>query len=149
MVAYPKHPAMKAAAAVAQNGRDATRAHARLDNVESVSSKQTSDISTNAANVTTAQNGVNTNTTSITTLNSNLGSSAHQAFLGTLTQMAHISGAGGGFSHSGVGTLGSPPTASEFNSLNGAFNNLVDGVNNLVTIFNAVCSELSGGNYMA
>lgn len=142
MTTFPRHPAQKAPAAIADHGRQVTRAHARLDEVESVQSKQTNDISTNAAatatntsaiatantNITTAQTGVNTNATNLSATDSRLGGSSHETYLGTLIQAT----APGTPSHSGVGTVSGTVTAAEYNSLNTAYNNCADTVTALI-----------------
>lgn len=135
MTRFPKPPAVKAPTAIASNGREATRAHARLDNVESVQSQQTSQIATGVTNLAAVE--------------TRLGGGTHETYLGTLTKMGHIGGAAGGFSHSGIGTISTAPTAAEYNALNTAFNNLVDGVNNLVATFNGLLNELQTSNYQA
>ena len=125
---------------MAQHGRDVTRAHARLDQVESVQSKQTSDISANAAAtatnttaIATTNTNVTTQTTNLTNLDSRLGGSAQETFLGTLQQATAPSNP----AHSGVGTISGTPTDVEFNALNTAFNNAVDTIATLISRLDA------------
>ena len=83
MTTFPKAPMVRAPAAIADNGRQATRAHARLDSVESVQSKQSADIST-------AQTDTNANTTAIAAINTGTGGTTHENFLGTISKASHV-----------------------------------------------------------
>lgn len=151
MTTYPKPAVSRAPAAIADHGRQVTRAHARLDNVESVQSKATSDISTNAANTATNTTHIATNTTAITTANTNiatqatsltaldsrLGGSAQETFLGSLNQAA----VPGSASHTGIGTISGTPTAAEYNATN-------DDVNNIADLLNALIGRLQASNIL-
>jgi len=147
---FPKHPAMKAAATVADHGRQVTRAHARLDQVESTQSKQTSDITANAAAtatnttaIATTNTNVTTQTTNLTNLDSRLGGSTQETFLGSLNQAVAPSNP----AHSGIGSIGhigAAPTQSDFNNLvddynatNSCLNNLVDTVATMISRMDA------------
>jgi hypothetical protein len=136
VTSYPKAPAAKPAAIIADAGRQVTRAHARLDEVESKQSKQTSDISTNAAAtatnttaIATTNTNVTTQTTNLTALDTRLGGSAQETYLGTLRQATAPSNP----AHSGIGTISGTPTDTEFNALNTAFNNAVDTIATLLS----------------
>lgn len=140
MTSYPKAPAAKPAAAIADHGRQVTRAHARLDQVESTQSKQTSDISTNATAtatnttaIATTNTNVTTQTTNLTALDTRLGGSSQETFLGSLNQAAAPSNP----AHSGIGTISGTPTDVEFNALNTAFNNAVDTIATLISRLDA------------
>jgi hypothetical protein len=118
-----------------------TRAHSRLDTVESKQSKQTADI-------TTANTNIATNTTSITALGTRLGGNTQETYLGTLGQMSPI----GDASYSGVGTLGhvsAPPSETDFNGLIDDYNALNTAYHDLVTRFNTLLGELANQNYLA
>ena len=136
----PRPPGLQAAAQLADHKQKIRRLEGSRDQHGSTLSKHTADIAAATATANSAQSGV-------TAINARLGS-ADMAFLAALGEMSHINNALNSFSHSGVGTLASPPTAAEFNSLNTAFNNLVDGVNALVAKYNSLLAELQASNYM-
>ena len=134
MTTFPKAQAQRPAAAIAKSTRETTRAHARLDAVESVQSKQTTDIAT----------GVST----LAAVETRLGGSTQETYLGTLGQMSSISAA----SFSGIGTLshiGAAPTQSDFNNLIDDYNALNSAYHGAVTQFNLLLTELVNQNYMA
>lgn len=136
MTTFPKHPAVKAPAVIADNARQATRAHARLDSVESVQSKQTSDI-------TTANTNITTGATNLTALNTRLGGNGQETFLGTLGSMstlAHLSAANSAVVMPGTYNQGAAQTA---------INSAVDDVTNLIiNKMNSLIDELRSSNYM-
>jgi hypothetical protein len=134
---YPKAPAQKPAAVIADAGRQVTRAHARLDQVESTQSKQTSDISTNATNTataqttaTTAQTTANTATTTLTALDARLGGSSQETFLGSLSQIANFGlNATGGWTTGGAlqaGTWDSTHATALVGYMNAVYADLQD-----------------------
>lgn len=142
MTTFPKHPATKAAASIADHGRQVTRAHARLDQDESTLSQHAAQITTANANIATnttaiatTNTNVTANTTAITTtnttlsaLNTRLGGSSQETFLGTLVQ----ANAPGSASHTGIGTITGTPTDTEFNAVNSDVNDLADLLNALI-----------------
>ena len=140
MTSFPKNPSVKAAASIADHGRQVTSAHARLDQVESTQSKQTSDITANAAAtatnttaIATTNTNVTTQTTNLTNLDSRLGGSTQETFLGSLNQAVAPSNP----AHSGIGTISGTPTDVEYNATNGCLNNLVDTVATLISRLDA------------
>lgn len=137
MTSYPKAPAAKPAAAIADHGRQVTRAHARLDQVESVQSKQTSDISTNAAATATNTTAIATTNTNVTTqgtdlaaLETRLGGNAQETFLGSLNQLANFGlNASGGWTTSGAlqpGTWDLTHSTALVGFMNAVFADLTD-----------------------
>lgn len=124
-----------------------TRAHSRLDQDESTLSQHAAqiatantNIATNTTAIATTNTNVTANTTAITTTNttvsaldSRLGGSSQETFLGSLNQASAPSNP----AHSGVGTISGTPTDTEFNSLNTAFNNLVDTVATMISRLDA------------
>jgi hypothetical protein len=149
---------MKAAATVAQNGRDATRAHARLDQVESTQSQHSGQIATantgiaanstaitaNTTAITTANTNITTNATNLSATDSRLGGTSQETFLGTLGQMAVISSA----FNSGIGTLSHGGASGWNDSAVDDFNALNSSFAGLVTLFNELITELVNQGYM-
>lgn len=156
MTTFPKHPAMKAAAAVAQHGRDATRAHVRLDQDESTLSQHaaqiatantniatnTTNITANTTAITTANTNITTNSTNLTALEARLGGSSQETFLGSLVQ----ANAPGSASHTGVGTISGSGATN--NITNAEFNSVNTDVNNIADLLNALIGRLQASNIL-
>ena len=130
MTSFPKAPAQKAAASIADHGRQVTRAHARLDEVESVQSKQTSDISTNAAATATNTTAIATGATNLTALETLLGGTGQETFLGTINQLANFGlNTSGGWTTSGAlqpGTWDLTHSTALVGFMNAVFADLAD-----------------------
>jgi hypothetical protein len=140
VTSFPKNPAVKAAASIADHGRQVTRAHARLDQVESTNSQQASQITTANTAITANTTAITANTTAITTANTTaaaldtrLGGSSQETFLGSLNQATAPSNP----AHSGIGTISGTPTDVEYNATNSCLNNLVDTVATLISRLDA------------
>ena len=139
MTTFPKAQAAKPAAAIAKSARENTRAHARLDQVESTSSKQTANIATNATNITTANSNIAMNTAAIAAINTRLGT-ANMAFLETLGQMSRY-------------TETAAPGWTAGGAINGSSQIdttvLTNWMNDVSADIAAILSRLRGENYMA
>jgi hypothetical protein len=146
---FPPHPAKVVPVAIADHGRQVTRAYARLDDVESIQSKQSSDISANAAAtatnttaITTTNANVATQTTNLTALDTRLGGSSQETFLGSLNQAA----VPGSASHTGVGTISGSGAVN--NITNAEFNSVNSDVNDLADLLNALIGRLQASNLL-
>jgi hypothetical protein len=130
---YPRAQAKKPAAAIADHGRQVTRAHARLDQVESTQSLQNTQIST-------AQTDITSNTTAINAVNTGSGGTSQENFLGNLSKMAHYTETASGGWTSGGAILGSSQIDAAV---------LVGWMNDVSADIAAILSRLEGGNFMA
>ena len=114
MGVHPGNPVTRFATTIAGHARQITRAHTRLDSTQSTVGQHTAQIATANANIATNTANITTNTTNIATgvtnlaaLNTRLGGTAVENFLGTLSQMLVYSQSNGGGCTSGGSIVGS------------------------------------------
>ncbi len=141
MAVPPKPPHLRAPAAVADHGRKISRLEGSRDALVSQMNQTAPQAAQALTTANSAQTGVNG-------INTRLGA-ANMAFLQTLSVMPHIANPSGGFARSGVGTISGTVTAAEYNALNGATNNAIDGLNLLVSKVMSLLAELQAANLMS
>lgn len=143
---------MRAPSAIAEHGRQTTRAHARLDDVKSVQNQQVTQIATNTTAIgalstgsggTTAQNFTGKLATAAA-VSPGAGSTAQADFLASLAQMASILDA----STTGIGVLTAAGTGWTTTQV-GYINTINTTLNALVVLVNNLLSELQSGNLMS
>lgn len=119
MTTFPRSPAQKVPHQVAETARQVNRAHARLDQVESTSSKQTSDTAAN--------------TTSVHAINTGSGGSTQENFLGSISEAAHVTetNAGGwtpGGALNGSGSVDMTRLTTWMNQVNTDIGNIISAL---------------------
>lgn len=150
MTTYPGRPDLKAPRTIADHGRQVTRAHARLDNVESIQSKQTADIATNTTAIGAVSGGTGGTAEqnflgllAVAAVGSVAGGDSTQAdFLGNLAELANQ----GAISSTGVGTISGSGAVN--NITNAEFNAVNTQLNSLITSYNALLSHLQSNGFM-